>query len=199
VFFPSLTTTKRSKQGFSHFVANKKPYFVIDPCGSNGVNHRPLHSKLAMLVPYMKDNLPYSCQSDQQIAYYLNQASVKTALHVRSDLPWDECSFRISYTINTKTTIPLHLRFKNKYRILIYSGTSDSVVSFVGTQRWINSLNLPVKENLRPWYYHDTTFGNSEGGHIQVWDGITLVTIRAAGHMVRREISLPLQDDVKIF
>jgi carboxypeptidase C (cathepsin A) len=72
-------------------------------------------------------------------------------------------------------------------RIMQYSGDADPCVPYVGTQRWIDSLKLPVQQPWRPWRTN-----NFVSGYTTVYSGagigsnFTFTTIRDAGHMVRR-------------
>lgn len=66
------------------------------------------------------------------------------------------------------------------YRILVYSGDVDSSVNYQGTQRWINSLELPVVSEWKEWFASD----GQNAGFIKVYQNLTYLTIRGAGHMV---------------
>nr|CAB3476187.1 unnamed protein product [Digitaria exilis] len=64
-------------------------------------------------------------------------------------------------------------------RIWVFSGDADSVVPLTATRYSIDALSLPTVSNWYPWY------DNGEvGGWCQVYKGLTLVTIRGAGHEV---------------
>jgi len=64
-------------------------------------------------------------------------------------------------------------------RIWVFSGDADSVVPLTGTRYSIDALSLPTVTNWYPWYD-----GKEVGGWCQVYKGLTLVTIRGAGHEV---------------
>jgi len=66
-------------------------------------------------------------------------------------------------------------------KIFKYSGDTDSVVPFNGTEKWIKNLNLPVLEKWRSWTVSDPL---NIGGYVTKYDGLTFLTIRGAGHMV---------------
>ena len=50
-----------------------------------------------------------------------------------------------------------------------------------GTRRWLRKLGLPVKTQWRPW----KSATGQVGGYFERYDGLTLATVRDAGHMVR--------------
>jgi len=96
----------------------------------------------------------------------------------------------------------------------IYSGDTDSVVPLTATRYSIDALSLPTITKWYPWYYDEevslghqhciksdspitlsATYTNhvyngvdhaylQVGGWCQVYEGLTLVTIRGAGHEV---------------
>lgn len=71
-------------------------------------------------------------------------------------------------------------------RALKFSGDIDGAVPTYGTRNWINSMNITVTEEWRP-YYVDTggDIVNKElGGFIETYEGdLTFATIHGAGHM----------------
>ena len=50
-----------------------------------------------------------------------------------------------------------------------------------GTRRWLRVLDLPVVTTWRPW----KSATGQVGGYFQRYKGLTLATVRDAGHMVR--------------
>ncbi len=70
-----------------------------------------------------------------------------------------------------------------QYKVLVYSGDADTVLSFVGTQTWILSLNRPVVSPWNAWNYNNEN-GQQVAGWYVVFDRMTFATIKGAGHMV---------------
>ncbi|XP_020397540.1 serine carboxypeptidase 2 isoform X2 [Zea mays] len=64
-------------------------------------------------------------------------------------------------------------------RIWVFSGDADSVVPLTATRYSIDALFLPTITNWYPWYDDEEV-----GGWCQVYEGLTLVTVRGAGHEV---------------
>jgi len=122
------------------------------------------------------------CIDSDRAAAWLNQASVRTALHAISvaEQEWVICSDQIEYTSTYTTVIPIHQELlENGYRVLIYSGDSDMCVPNTGSEAWTDSLNLPVVDEWRPWF-----LGQQVAGYVREYKGLTYATIKGAGHMV---------------
>jgi len=103
---------------------------------------------------------------DEYAATYLNRADVKAAIHVRSDIAWDECSRTTKYQLEDKMLpmekyYPQILNSKThpSLRILVYSGDDDSVCGTIGTQRWIYDLGFKVSSLWETWYVDGQTAG----------------------------------------
>ncbi|KAI5393569.1 Serine carboxypeptidase-like 27 [Lathyrus oleraceus] len=62
-------------------------------------------------------------------------------------------------------------------RIWVFSGDTDAIVPLTATRYSINALKLPTIVNWYPWYD-----SGKVGGWSQVYKGLTLVTVRGAGH-----------------
>lgn len=65
----------------------------------------------------------------------------------------------------------------------MHSGDTDTAVPLSATRRSLAALGLPVKTSWYPWYIVPTEVG---GGWSMEYDeeGLTLVTVRGAGHEV---------------
>ena len=61
----------------------------------------------------------------------------------------------------------------------MYSGDTDGSVPFVGTREWIWKLNLGEVQDYRSWYVDEQV-----AGYYEIYEGLTFVTIKGAGHMV---------------
>jgi len=130
---------------------------------------------------YYPDNTTFYPCIDDYMTSYLNQPSVQQAIHV-NPTAWSYISDQMVYLREFKySVVPLWQRFidETDWRILIFSGDVDAAVPTIGTQRWINCLNLPVKNRWRPWYYNNQTAGIRED-----FEGLSFITIKGAGHMV---------------
>lgn len=88
------------------------------------------------------------CVFTLPIYYYLNNRTVMNALHIPATFDkWQFCLDRgdLSYTKSRNGSIEIYSQLRGKYRMLVYSGDTDGVVSTYGTKAWINQkLAWPV-------------------------------------------------------
>ncbi|XP_031476013.1 serine carboxypeptidase-like 8 isoform X2 [Nymphaea colorata] len=126
---------------------------------------------------------PTSCR---EYGYYLcyiwaNDETVREALHVRKGTvgEWQRCSKRFIYNKEWASVIHYHRALLSKgYPALFYSGDHDMVVSHVGTQGWISSLNFTVAEQWRPWFVENQVAGYTR----KYAPKVTYATVKGAGH-----------------
>jgi carboxypeptidase C (cathepsin A) len=118
---------------------------------------------------------------------YLNQASVKRAIHVKESIPWMQCSYTLDYnmTDSSVSTAPIYnylIDSDAALNILVYSGDDDSVCGTVGTQAWIWDLGYNVSG--KPWQTYE--YNHQTAGYLTKWKntGLAFTTIHGAGHEV---------------
>lgn len=118
---------------------------------------------------------------------YLNDMKVKEALHVKKDIHWGECSYKLKYDMSDSqvSTAPIYnYLIDGGYglNILVYSGDDDSVCGTIGTQNWIWALGYA--EDRRIWETY--TVNDQTAGYFSQWKDTKLgfLTIHGAGHEV---------------
>lgn len=117
---------------------------------------------------------------------YLNNATVRTALHIPSwvNQTWNMCSDKIyiNYHLQDEASLWIYpiLRYNN-IRMVFYSGDTDGAVPTYGTKRWLQKLNWPLKDNgeWRAWHGKDTQVAGFQTNY----DGLDFFTFRGVGHM----------------
>lgn len=124
------------------------------------------------------------CTERYSTAYY-NRQEVQRALHANVtgiNYTWATCSD----TINTnwgdapRSMLPIYQELiAAGLRIWVFSGDTDAVVPLTATRYSIDALGLPTTISWYPWYDNQKV-----GGWSQVYQGLTLVTVRGAGHEV---------------
>lgn len=111
------------------------------------------------------------------------------AIHVKTDMKWQDCSYKISYSIEDSTqvsTAPIYnYLIDGGYglNILVYSGDDDdSVCGTIGTQSWIWDLGYTVAGREWQTFY----FEGQTAGFLTKWSDTKLgfLTIHGAGHEV---------------
>jgi carboxypeptidase C (cathepsin A) len=129
------------------------------------------------------------CEEDYMTSY-LNQASVKSALHVKTDIDWLDCSRSIRYkqTDGKNSMVPIYkylIEGNFGLNILVYSGDNDDVCATIGAQDWIWGLGYQVSgKRWAPYIVNGQT-----GGYTTKWDtrsttNFGFTTVHGAGHEV---------------
>eukprot|EP00037_Helgoeca_nana_P014868 m.139059 g.139059 ORF g.139059 m.139059 type:complete len:506 (-) comp22749_c0_seq2:1537-3054(-) len=173
-------------------------YFLYDTCSADLLalgnqskvmdTRQPTASQIAA-SEYAIDSGEYACGQERATQIWLNLPEVQKALHVKLV---GKSSFGFSTGLNyTFTTGSLLDEYKTQLipnlRILQYSGDADPCVPYVGTQRWIESLELATIESWRPWRADGPHDAGMVAGYVTVYENnFTFATIRDAGHMSPR-------------
>ncbi|KAG9442274.1 hypothetical protein H6P81_018128 [Aristolochia fimbriata] len=116
---------------------------------------------------------------------YFNRRDVQEALHANVTnipYPWDLCSEAVgdNWRDAPSSTLPVIKKLIDAgLRVWLYSGDTDAVVPVTSTRYTIKKLGLKIIDQWRPWFSH-----NEVGGWVTVYDGLTFVTVRGAGHEV---------------
>lgn len=184
-------------------VRDLNPYALDYPtCQSDSVSGVPRGQNAALLrhaLGHFKDSSlkkigltdDYEPCEDDFLNTYLNRDDVKSALHVKSDIKWADCS----RTINYKQT-EVYMDMTDYYRylldttknynldILVYSGDDDAVCATIGTQDWIYTLGFEpqVGNEWKAW----KTSNGQLAGYVTKFKGagLAFATVHGAGHEV---------------
>ncbi|PON49562.1 Serine carboxypeptidase-like [Trema orientale] len=112
--------------------------------------------------------------SDYYVHTYLNLGEVQTALHAKPT----NCG--VIWTDSPTTVLPIiEQLISSGISVWVYSGDTDGRVPVTSSRYSVNTLNLPVVKAWRPWYC-----SNEVGGYVVEYQGLTLTTVRGAGHFV---------------
>ncbi|RVW82494.1 Serine carboxypeptidase-like 18 [Vitis vinifera] len=115
---------------------------------------------------------------------WANDRRVQKALGIREGtIPeWVRCNNSLAYTHDVFSTVAYIQKLHEKgYGGLIYSGDHDMLVPHMGTQEWINSLNLSISKDWEPWFVD----GQVAGFSIEYSNskrGMTFATVKGGGH-----------------
>ncbi|GFZ14784.1 serine carboxypeptidase-like 27 [Actinidia rufa] len=154
----------RGNKGIKNSVINFQGFLMTSTFGGNDKTCRVKYTKM-----------------------YLKNAMVQNALHVNTAKmvhPYTTCSQYVSHdnwTDSASSVLPI---FKELIaagiKLWVFSGDTDIMVPLSSTRYSLNALKLKTLSDLVPWY------DNKEevGGWLQVYDGLTLVIVRGAGHEV---------------
>lgn len=129
----------------------------------------------------------YEPCADDYATSYMNQESVKKAIHVNPDIKWGECSRSIRYkqSDGRNSMVPIYQYLIDggyNLDILVFSGDDDGVCATVGVQHWIWDLGYEVTGRL----YQSYEVAGQMAGYATKWAGAKLgfVTVHGAGHEV---------------
>ncbi|KAE8882399.1 hypothetical protein PF005_g7956 [Phytophthora fragariae] len=166
------------------------PYFIYgDICLLDNNQAKALRKRAkpsAQISPTHRGDIG-AC-ADSLTHAYLNLPEVQEALHVTKPggkyVVWKGCSDPVGdlYASSPSSLPKYHNILGRGLKVLIYSGDADSVVNFIGTERWIGGqgLELRITEKWRAWFGPDKQLA----GYLQKYDGLTFKTVKGAGHMV---------------
>lgn len=136
----------------------------------------------------VKGTNDYEPCEDVYTTDYLSRDDVKKAMHVNTDITWEECSYSVRYDEKDglKSMVPIYqelINDGNNLNILVYSGDDDSVCGTVGTQSWIWDMGYgkPFGES-----WAEYTYEGQPSGFITKWtkEKLAFVTVHGAGHEV---------------
>eukprot|EP01038_Epipyxis_sp_PR26KG_P013840 gene13840-18563_t len=127
------------------------------------------------------------CEEDYMTSY-LNQAAVKTAIHVKEDIDWVDCSRTLRYRqtdgLHSMTSYYNYLLDGNYgLKIVVYSGDDDDVCATIGTQSWIWDLGYKPSAAMT---WQPYTVSDQTAGYMTKYSDVefAFVTVHAAGHEV---------------
>ena len=157
---------------------------------------RPMDAALGD-YPYFPSNYQ-PCTADWA-SKYLSRKDVQAALSATPGGPtwkgnWSACA-NLDYSQEDVAApmMPVYRRLlaaKPRPHMAIMSGDDDSVCATLGTQQFIWDLNRTVLSPWQPWYMRDgpdCPGGDAckqVAGYNVRFDGISLVTVHGAGHLV---------------
>ncbi|MQM08529.1 hypothetical protein Taro_041384 [Colocasia esculenta] len=152
------------------------------PSAAEAVERRGKGSLRAMGVLPGGYDPCYSAYAEE----YFNRADVKKSLHAdafgSANRSWKVCNDSIlrTYNFTVASVLPIYTKLINAgLKIWVYSGDADGRVPVIGTRYWVESLALPLRSQWRPWYHRGQV-----GGRFVEYEGVALVTVRGAGHLV---------------
>jgi len=148
--------------------------------------YTPWHNTAAKQQARDNNEKVHECLGGDPLSSYLNNALVKSALHIKAEShAWSDCS-NIDYTILEKGSQWIYQALKGQIKMLHYSGDSDGVVPTQGTLEWMNRLGW---KETTPWKAFTMAGSTGEaskqtGGYFWGLEGLDFGSVHGAGHMV---------------
>ncbi|OQU88394.1 serine carboxypeptidase 2 [Sorghum bicolor] len=166
-------------------------YSIYTPlCGQTSSSSTKRSSQSSPLIgrhyhhPWRMGGSYDPCTESHSTVYY-NRPEVQRALHANLtgiNYPWATCSDLINtnWGDSPKSMLPIYKELiAAGLRIWVFSGDTDAVIPLTSTRYSVDALGLPTTTSWYPWYDKKQV-----GGWSQVYEGLTLVTVRGAGHEV---------------
>jgi len=147
---------------------------------------RPLNDIEALLLGANDGGVlgPVGCIDAGAASAYLNQESVRKAIHVAPASligNWSICTNKITYGFTMGSLLPY---YKNdlipNIRVVIYNGDVDSCVPYNGNELWTSSLDIPVVTPWRAWFHNKQVAGYATTFE----SNFQFVSVKGSGHMV---------------
>ncbi|KAF5185284.1 Serine carboxypeptidase-like, partial [Thalictrum thalictroides] len=187
---PSNAQCKKDLESVTECTEGLEPEYILDPkCifrkDENQKDIRLLRENTSNIICSPPSDPGLGCRKyDHLLLYYwTNDDRVQTALNVQKGIvpEWIRCKRnKLDYLPDVETSTGYHLNLsKKRYRSLIFSGDHDSVVPFMSTQAWIESLKLPISDEWRPWFVDSQVAGYTR----TYSSNMTYATIKGAGHI----------------
>ena len=138
----------------------------------------------------------YACGTAGSLFKWVDLAAVRSALHVSADSNWfcADNGVGFVYNVTERNLMPFYLDVvEGKYasrglRVLVYNGDTDPSINSLAAENWTSALGLSVSEPWRAWTIDGC---RRMGGYVTSYQDskFEFLTIRGAGHMVRRFMS----------
>lgn len=168
----------------SNEFGNIDPYSIFTPsCTGSATFSR--NKLLKRLHSVGRIGEKYDPCTESHSTVYFNLLEVQKALHVNAAFApskWETCSDAVNenWQDSPASILPVYRELiDHGLRIWIFSGDTDAVIPVTSTRYSIDALKLPTVTPWHPWYDDGQV-----GGWTQVYEGLTFVTVRGAGHEV---------------
>ena len=206
---PNLTKCEAIFMDIYMGVGNINPYAIDYPVCLDSVKAPGRAQRHALLSNIIGDSNPelykailgssnYEPCTEDYASEYLNLASVKEAIHVKSDIKWNMCSYTTKYkqTDGKNSMVPIYQYLIDggyDLDILVFSGDDDAVCGTVGVQHWIWGLGYDITGRM----YQSYEVAGQMAGYATKWaqQKLAFVTVHGAGHEVpayKPEVALVL-------
>ncbi|KAK9064617.1 hypothetical protein SSX86_015999 [Deinandra increscens subsp. villosa] len=189
----TLQVYKGNENG-RHPQLNIKGYLIVSPLTDRFTD---LNSRLefAHRIALISDDI-YEAATKITLDAWANEKEVQEALHVREGTigVWEKTNETIHYTFGKNDTICYsydvystvndHKQLVTRNcQALIISGDHDMTFPYVGTGKWIKSLNVPIERSWNPWFVNNQVAGY-QMTYATTRYSLVYATIKGAGHSV---------------
>ncbi|XP_027343921.1 serine carboxypeptidase-like 8 [Abrus precatorius] len=137
-----------------------------------------------------EDPPEFWCRSYYQILVdvWANDENVRKALHIREGTKGEflRCNRTVAYTKTWLNTVEYYRNLTNaNLQALVYCADLDLGVPHLGTQKWIKSFNMSVRDKWRAWFVEGQVAGYTEIYNMKEDHYFTYVIVKGAGHVAQ--------------
>eukprot|EP01060_Flectonema_neradi_P026925 TRINITY_DN36569_c0_g1_i1.p1 TRINITY_DN36569_c0_g1~~TRINITY_DN36569_c0_g1_i1.p1 ORF type:complete len:467 (+),score=100.95 TRINITY_DN36569_c0_g1_i1:72-1472(+) len=191
---PTDECTAATRKAVAYIPSPLDPYDILVPTCHNqdpAIGEEYVRQTTPWLIK-MKEKYNLDIQYNPCLSTYtpkyINQPDVLKAIHADTHYTRKWPNHPIGWSYNDgpagekndiATLFPNFFEKRPDWKIIVISGDADSAVPFLGTERWMNCLGRPVKNDWRGW-----KLNNDIAGSIKVWDHISLATVKGCGHTI---------------
>ncbi|KAH7420328.1 hypothetical protein KP509_13G002400 [Ceratopteris richardii] len=181
----SKTCTHYIDYAFEYELGDIDPYSIYTPVCQDKPQSRRLNIRASAESPLRRHLAGYDPCLGNYAEIYFNRPDVQKAFHAnttRISYNWTGCSNVLfeNWKDSEFSMIPTYKELISAgLKIWLFSGDVDAVVPVTGTRYGVGHMNLTETEKWFSWY-----LDGQVAGRCQVFEGLSLVTVRNAGHEV---------------
>ncbi|XP_038068510.1 lysosomal protective protein-like [Patiria miniata] len=167
------------KNGFYHYAPGVQHIFANNDFAQE-------QQKSIKGIPSWKLKADLTCVDTTPVTTYLNNALVRSALHIVDQSPkWEVCNATV-YQLYTQqypdmSSVYTDLLNTFKYRLLVYSGDQDATHNFLGNEWFVTGLGRQAEVQWRPWLFKNALGQDQVAGFVKEYDNIAYLSIKNAG------------------
>lgn len=117
---------------------------------------------------------------------FLKRDNVQKAIHARSQ-NYSAINYDVYQALNadmTKSVANYVIELLDHYRVLVYNGQMDIIVSYASTVNYLQNLNFTAADQYKTVPRKIWRVGDRVAGYVKTAGNLTEVMVRNAGHMV---------------
>ena len=142
-------------------------------------------------------NMPL-CYDFDPLTAYLNRPDVQAAIGVNGK--WAVCSsvsggfMRIEDDWWSSQSAEIPALLAKGQRVLVYGGTNDFIVNFLGSEAWVRQLVWPGQKPYQNSPRSVWTINSLIAGYALEYQSLSMVAVINAGHMVPMDMPISAYD-----
>ncbi|XP_014522147.1 serine carboxypeptidase-like 18 isoform X1 [Vigna radiata var. radiata] len=162
------------------------------------INEQQIMEPLCVTTPGLKREMLQELQAPPTFwcrSYYhifvdkwANDENVRKALHVRKGTKEEflRCNRTMAYAQTVQNSVQYYRNLtKANLEALVYCSDLDMSVPHLGTQHWINSFNMTIRDKWRAWFVDGQVAGYTELYKMKEDHFFTYVIVKGAGHVAQ--------------